>query len=197
LLRAGYDNTLAIEGATIDESIKDICASKKNVVAFLDGDRAGGQILKELTSVVNVDVELRADEGIEVEELTPQRVADILKDTAEKMQKQSAETKVVSEDDKALSDAVGKIYPNLNETLESIALDTDDNQIFKIPISELVGKLPTQSGIKSLVLDGIITQRLLDSAKQAGIKYIIGHRITNLSNSDDVILKTFTELGIT
>jgi DNA primase len=197
LLRAGYDNTLAIEGATIDESIKDICASKKNVVAFLDGDRAGGQILKELTSVVKVDVELRADEGIEVEELTPQRVADILKETAEKMQKQSTETNVVSEDDKALSDAIGKIYPSLNETLESVALDTDNNQIFKIPISELVGKLPTQSGIKYLVLDGIITQRLLDSAKQAGIKYIVGHRIANLSNHDDVILKTFTELGIT
>jgi hypothetical protein len=81
--------------------------------------------------------------------------------------------------------------------LESIALDTDNNQIFKIPISELVNKLPTQSGIKYLVLDGIITQRLLDGAKQAGIKYIIGHRVANLSNRDDVILKTFTELGIT
>ena len=197
LLRAGYDNTLAIEGAKIDESIKDLCVSKNNVVAFLDGDRAGGFILKELKSVVNVDVELRADEGIEVEELTPQRIADILKDTAEKMQKQSGETKIVNEDDKALSDAIGKVYPNLNETLESIALDTDNNQLFKIPISELVGKLPTQSGVKYLVLDGIITQRLLDSAKQAGIKYIVGHRIANLSNRDDVILKTFTELGIT
>ena len=197
LLRAGYDNTLAIEGAKIDESIKDLCVSKKSVVAFLDGDRAGGFILKELKSVVKVDVELRADEGIEVEELTPQRVADILKDTAEKMHEQSAETKIVNEDDKALSDAIGKVYPNLNETLESVALDTDNNQLFKIPISELVGKLPTQSGIKYLVLDGIITQRLLDSAKQAGIKYIVGHRIANLSNRDDVILKTFTELGIT
>jgi len=197
LLRAGYDNTLAIEGAKIDESIKDLCVSKKSVVAFLDGDRAGGFILKELKSVVKVDVELRADEGIEVEELTPQRVADILKDTAEKMHEQSAETKIVNEDDKALSDAIGKVYPNLNETLESVALDTDNNQLFKIPISELVGKLSTQSGIKYLVLDGIITQRLLDSAKQAGIKYIVGHRIANLSNRDDVILKTFTELGIT
>ena len=197
LLRAGYDNTLAIEGAKIDESIKDLCVSKKSVVAFLDGDRAGGFILKELKSVVKVDVELRADEGIEVEELTPQRVADILKDTAEKMHEQSAETKIVNEDDKALSDAIGKVYPNLNETLESVALDTDNNQLFKIPISELVGKLPTQSGIKYLVLDGIITQRLLDSAKQSGIKYIVGHRIANLSNRDDVILKTFTELGIT
>ena len=34
LLRAGYDNALAIEGARIDESIKDFCATKDKVVAF-------------------------------------------------------------------------------------------------------------------------------------------------------------------
>ena len=52
------------------------------------------------------------------------------------------------------------------------------------------------SKIKYLVLDGIITQRLLDGAKQAGIEYILGHRITNLSNRDGITLKTFTELGV-
>jgi len=71
------------------------------------------------------------------------------------------------------------------------------NQLFKVPISELVEKLSTQSGIKYLILDGIITQRLLDSAKQSGIECIIGHRIANVSKSDGVTLKTFTELGIT
>ena len=48
LLRAGFDNALAIEGAKIDESIKELCNSKETVVAFLDGDRSGGFILKEL-----------------------------------------------------------------------------------------------------------------------------------------------------
>jgi len=46
-LRAGYDNALAIEGAKIDETIKDLCAKNDKVVAFLDGDRAGVFILKE------------------------------------------------------------------------------------------------------------------------------------------------------
>src|SRR5881397_3092457 len=41
LLRAGFENALAIEGAKIDESIKSLCESKSKVVAFLDGDRAG------------------------------------------------------------------------------------------------------------------------------------------------------------
>ena len=196
LLRAGYDNALAIEGAKIDESIKDLCAKKDKVIAFLDGDRAGGFILKELKSVVRVDYELRADEGIEVEELTPQRVADILKTVTDTVKQQTAEPKQVSEDDKPLADITGKIYKDLNETLESVGLDSNNDELFKVPISELVDKLSTQSGIKYLILDGIITQRLLDAAKQSGIECIIGHRIANLSNTDGVTLKTFTELGI-
>jgi len=195
LLRAGYDNALAIEGARIDESIKDLCAKKDKVVAFLDGDRAGGFILKELKSVVNIDVELRADEGIEVEELTPQRVADILKDVTDNA-KQQTKPNQVSESDKPLAEATSKVYHNLNETLEAIGLDSTNNELFKVPISELVDKLTTQSGVKYLILDGIITQRLLDAAKQSGIEYIVGHRIANLSNHDGVTLKTFTELGI-
>ncbi len=197
LLRAGYDNALAIEGAKIDESIKDFCATKKRVVAFLDGDRAGGFILKELKSVVNIDVELRADSGVEVEELTPQRIADILIDTADDMKKETLESVEVSEADKPLAMVAGKVYPDLNETLESIGLDSSGEQLFKVPISELVDKLSVQTGIKYLILDGIITKRLLDSAKQADIEYIVGHRIANLQKHDGVTLKTFTELGIT
>jgi len=196
LLRAGYDNALAIEGARIDESIKDLCVKKDKVVAFLDGDRAGGFILKELKSVVNIDLELRADDGVEVEELTPQRVADILKDAADDMKQQTDKPKEVSEADKLLAEVTSKVFKDLNETLEAIGLDSNNNQLFKVPISELVDKLSTQTGIKYLILDGIITQRLLDNAKQSEIECIIGHRIANLSNSSTVILKTFTELGI-
>jgi len=196
LLRAGYDNALAIEGARIDESIKDLCAKKDKVVAFLDGDRAGGFILKELKSVVNIDLELRADDGVEVEELTPQRVADILKDAADDMKQQTDKPKEVSEADKLLAEVTNKVFKDLNETLEAVGLDSNNNQLFKVPISELVDKLSTQTGIKYLILDGIITQRLLDSAKQSKIECIIGHRIANLSNSSVVILKTFTELGV-
>ena len=196
LLRAGFDNALAINGATIDESIKEMCKSKKKIVAFLDGDRAGGMILQELKSVVNVDVELRADSGVEVEELTPQRVADILNDTNIEMKKLGTSPPTINEDDKSLATVISKIYPDLNETLESVALDDKDNQLFKIPISELVNKLSTQTGVKCLILDGIITQRLLDNAKTSGIGCIVGHRAAKLSNLDDVKIKTFTELGI-
>lgn len=196
LLRAGYDNSIAIEGAKIDESIKDLCKSKSKVVAFLDGDRAGGFILKELKSVVNIDYELRADSGVEVEELTPQRIDEILRPVANEIENKSEPKPVQKAEDKPIADLAAKIYPNLNETLEAIALDSEQKEIFKVPISELVSKLSSQTGIKYLLLDGIITQRLLEGAKNAGIECVIGHRVAKLSNPEGVTLRTFSDLGV-
>ena len=196
LLRAGYDNVLAIEGAKIDESIKELCSEKDTVVAFIDGDRAGGFILKELKSVVTLDYELQADTGVEVEELTPQRLDEILRPIADEIKNGKPTPKITSEDDKSIVDIASKIFPNLNETLEAVALDSDQNEIFKVPISEVVSKLSSQSGIKYLLLDGIITKRLLEGAKNAGIECVVGHRVAKLSNSDGMTLKTFADLGI-
>jgi DNA primase len=196
LLRAGYDNVLAIEGAKIDESIKELCSEKDTVVAFIDGDRAGGFILKELKSVVTLDYELQADTGVEVEELTPQRLDEILQPIADEIKNGKPAPKLNSEDDKSIADVASKIFPNLNETLEAIALDGDQNEIFKVPISEVVSKLSSQSGIKYLLLDGIITKRLLEGAKNAGIECVVGHRVAKLSNSDGMTLKTFADLGV-
>ena len=196
LLRAGYDNSIAIEGAKIDESIKELCSSKDNIVAFTDGDRAGGFILKELKSVVPIDYDLRADTGIEVEELTPERIDELLSPIAEEIKSGVAAPTLKSEDDKPIAEMAAKIYPDLNETLEAVALDESQKEIFKVPISEVVSKLSTQSGIKYLLLDGIITQRLLEGAKNAGIECVIGHRVAKLTNSDGLTLKTFGDLGI-
>ena len=196
LLRAGYDNVLAIEGAKIDESIKELCNKKDTVVAFLDGDRSGGFILKELKSVVTLDYELQADTGVEVEELTPQRIDEILRPIADEIKSGKPAPVLKSEDDKPLADIASNIFPGLNETLEAIALDGDQNEVFKVPISEVVSKLSSQSGIKYLLLDGIITQRLLEGAKNAGVECVVGHRIAKLSNSDGMLLKTFGDLGV-
>ena len=197
LLRAGYENALAFEGGRIDESIKELCDKKERVVAFIDGDRAGGFILKELKSIVKIDVELRADEGIEVEELTPKRVDEILSPVAKQITQELEAPSLKSEDDTSLAEICKPKYSDLNESLEAIALDSDANEVFKIPISELVPKISGQSGIKYLLLDGIITQRLFDAAKEAGIESIIGHRTAKLTHTDGISLKTFRDLGIT
>ncbi len=195
LLRAGFDNSIGIEGARIAEPVVQLCKEKRRVIAFLDGDRAGDLILKELEGAVKIDTVLRAPTGREVEELTPQEIVDILKD-AVKIEQTRTTVKPVEDDTDNFTGKVRDIFTEINETLEAIALDNSMNQLFRVPVSELVQKLQDGDGVKYLVLDGIITQRLIDAASKAGVQFLVGHRITDLKKAHDLTLRTFDELGL-
>ncbi len=112
------------------------------------------------------------------------------------MKKETVKPRLQDPKDEPIANVAKKEYPDLNESLEAVALNEDLGEMFKVPVSEVVGKLSPGSGIKYLVLDGIITQRLIDAAKQAGIECVIGHRMANLKSADGMVLKTFTELGV-
>lgn len=75
LMKCGIDNTVAVEGTHIPRSIVDLTKKRgKRITAFLDGDRGGDLILRELMQVARVDYIARAPEGKEVEELTRREV---------------------------------------------------------------------------------------------------------------------------
>jgi len=79
LLRYGYDNVIAVGGATtkIPETIKKL-SKEKIAIAFVDGDRGGLMILKNLLSQADIDYVARAPPGKEVEELTAREIAKAL-----------------------------------------------------------------------------------------------------------------------
>jgi len=191
LLRAGFDNAIAIEGARIAEPVVKLCKDKKHVIAFLDGDRAGDLILKELEGTVKIDRVVRAPTGREVEELTPMEIVDLLKDA-----KASQIPQKPIEDTDNFASKVRDFFPEINETLEAVAFDNTMNQMFRVPVSELVQKLQGEQGAKYLVLDGIITQRLVDACSKAGVQYVVGHRTADLKKAYELTLRTFNELGV-
>jgi DNA primase len=75
LIKCGINNTVAVEGTRIPKSIADLTRKRgKKIIAFLDGDRGGDLILRELMQVAKVDYIARAPEGKEVEELTRREI---------------------------------------------------------------------------------------------------------------------------
>ena len=196
LLRAGYDNAIAIEGAKIDDSIKDLCAAKDKIVAFTDGDRAGGFILKGLKSVVSVDYEVRADPDIEVEELSPQRIDEILSPVVKQIETGGSPARELSGEENAIRNLAATVYPTINKSLEAVAMNENEKEVFRVPINELVDKLSGQSGVRYMFLDGIVTQRLLNGARAAGVKCLVGHRVAKISDPSGVMLASFSDLGV-
>ena len=243
LLRAGYDNAIAIEGAKIDETILKLTQGKR-IIAFIDGDRAGDLILKELQGLVKIDKIYRAPSGREVEECTPLEISDILKDVEEyikniqsikfnpdnqikinnnihnsvnqnqinhidtkyltnnqqdKVNMEISNTKkpaTINEGDEVIS-TIKQVFPEINETLEAMIFDKSLKAILKVPVSDIVKKVFDIKGGKLLVMDGIITQRLVEAANKAGIQFIIGHRTSSLKKPiNNIHIQTFSDIGI-
>jgi len=196
-LRAGIENVVALEGTSIPESVIEL-GKKKRLIAVLDGDRGGDLIEKELAQVARVEKVIRAPAGNEVEDLTPMDVLNMLR--AERVEPAATggrRERAPEGPDEPVVVKAREIYPSLNGTLEAVLLDPALQEVGRYPISELVQKMESTSGAQFLVFDGIVTQRLVDSATKVGVKGIIGHRTGELNNvPDDVRIGTFRDLGL-
>jgi len=73
LLSNGIKNAIATEGTSIPDTIAEL-ADEKVVTAFVDGDRGGRLLLKELLQTADVDFVAQAPDACEVEELTQKQI---------------------------------------------------------------------------------------------------------------------------
>ncbi len=73
MLKHGFKNVIAMNGTSVPETIVEL-AKQKVLTAFVDGDRGGSLILKELLAVAEIDFVTRAPDGKEVEEISMKEI---------------------------------------------------------------------------------------------------------------------------
>jgi len=194
LLRCGIKNVVAIEGTKIPQTI--IALSKnKEITAFLDGDRGGDLILKELDQVAELDYLTRAPPGKEVEELTPKEIMKALRDRVPHGPPKGVVKPSVGVRP-SLPEAVVQKAHELRGTLEAAVFDESAREIAHLPVSELANQLPTIQAANILVFDGVVTQRILDVADQMKIKFVIGDRLSEIAKKpSDVRVLTLSDVA--
>ena len=215
LMKVGIRNVIALNGTKVPDTVIKLTKDKE-VTAFLDGDRAGDLILKELTQVAEIDYVARAPFGKEVEELTPKEIMRALRERVpvnmakpvERQQFQRPERPERGYGERSYTEraygqersyAAPEIQvraapqvekPNLPSpvfdaakdlrgTLEAVVFDDAGKELSKMPVSELAEKIPTLDHAQVVLFDGVVTQRLLDTAASKGIKYVIGDRVSD------------------
>lgn len=73
-------------------------------------------------------------------------------------------------------------------TLGARLLDTDDNIVGETDVRDLVNTLKDYSGdVKSVVFDGVITQRILDIAADKEISNLVGVKVGNVTKSPSAV----------
>ena len=190
MLRAGIQNVIALEGAKIPQTIIKL-SREKEATAFLDGDRGGDLILKELLQVTNVKYIARAPPGKEVEELSAKKIEKALKEKVpiDKIKAKKMRRKIL------VPIQIVKTAKELEGTLEAVLLDKKMQQIERLPVSELAEKLQGIKDVDTVIFDGVITQRLVDVAAEKSIKYLVAARVSEaIKQPLQVNLLTFTEI---
>jgi len=175
LLRCGIENVVALEGAKVPESIIRL-SKEKEATAFLDGDRGGDLILKELLQVTNVRYIARAPPGKEVEELNVREITTALQ---RRVPIEEVKARRGRERRKILvPKQIVEASKGLEGTLEAVLLNEKMEQIERLPVSGLAEKLQQAEGVDTVVFDGVVTQRLVDIANEKNIKYLVAARVS-------------------
>ncbi|WP_297477290.1 DNA primase DnaG [Thermococcus sp.] len=62
----------------------------------------------------------------------------------------------------------------------AILLDENRNIIAEIPVRELTNQLKERKDVYAVVFNGVITQRLIDTVSETGVRYLVGARKYNV-----------------
>ena len=73
LLKHGFKNVIAMNGTSVPQTVIEL-SHRKDLVAFVDGDRGGNLIIRDMLNVAEVDFVTRAPDGKEVEELAKKEI---------------------------------------------------------------------------------------------------------------------------
>lgn len=209
LLRNGIKNTVAVEGTSVPEAVVEL-SKEKSVTAFLDGDRGGDLILREmLQKGVDVEFVARAPYGKEVEELTKKEIYKSLRErvptetakrdieksinerarAAEAPAQPKIEVSIEQESDvrqtkrrpAGLSEEslrrLREIADGLTGSRAAYLLDERMNVLGKIPVKEIFNAMREVDGVHTVVLDGVIDQKLINFAKDHNTQMIVGSKI--------------------
>ena len=243
LLKNGIKNAVAVGGASVGKTIIEL-GKQKEVTVFLDGDRGGDIILKELMNATEIDFVSRAPTGKEVEELTRKELIKCLRSRmpadqaaaevgrerrmdsgrqqfrrpperegrreqfepseqsfAPRPQMQmrreqfeqgpmpmsapmpapmsapvSRDEPLETPEEKEKHEQMRTVLKELEGSLKAKFFDPSMNAVGEAPIRDIMAKVAELPAIHAIILDGIVTQRLIDLAEQKGAKYVAGIR---------------------
>lgn len=214
LLKYGIKNTVAVEGVSVPHSIGEL-SKKRTTTAFVDGDRGGELILKELLQIGDVDYITRAPKGKEVEDLEKDEVLialrdkvpteqflathNILQNREKKSNKQhhhhhrhdEVEKPIIEEEiEVPIEDDETTLMKDMLKEIEGegtgAILDEALNVTKEVKVEEIYEELKNiDEPAKTVIFDGVISQRLVDVCSLKGIENLVAFKSMNIVKKPD------------
>lgn len=187
LLKHGFKNCIAINGTSVPKTIAEL-SKKKDVTVFVDGDRGGNLIIKELLQVAEIDYVTRAPDGKEVEEITKKEIHKALRSRIAAEQAKLETTLKPRETSENNNRSIRKNSPpQRNDRPSSPRRNDRDQRHERRPVSRPTAKPVTEAekkGFKQMLEDLIGTRGayILDNKMNILGKVPLSELITTLKS---------------
>ena len=190
LLNFGVKNAISCDGAgTIKQELIDLAATKENVILAIDGDRGGEMLFRQLNETMKIDFVAQAPVGQEWE-LLPQKTA--TKCLSQKMETAKFAAKLPEDEPSGDADAwleedsaeeAVEAPAEVHEYFDHIADLKANNAVFvnvdgsvsdAVGPSKLAAAAEDADGAVAIVINGAVSDRILDIASEAAIETVVG-----------------------
>ena len=201
LLKYGVKNAIGVEGTDVPDAVAEL-TDDRTVTAFLDSDRGGDLILKELGQVADIDYVAHPPDGKCVEDLSGEEINEALRDktpfgsdpTGEGVGEEVADDTATEEEKKGDASLAEKFRNTGSD--EAVLLNADREEVERVDPEEFGEALRERNGeVESVVVGSEIDQRSLDAASEGGVETVVGAELGPVVKKPlDINVVTETEL---
>ena len=201
LLKYGVKNAIGVEGTDVPDAVAEL-TDDRTVTAFLDSDRGGDLILKELGQVADIDYVAHPPDGKCVEDLSGEEINEALRDktpfgsdpAGEGVGEEVADDTATEEEKKGDASLAEKFRNTGSD--EAVLLNADREEVERVDPEEFGEALRERNGeVESVVVGSEIDQRSLDAASEGGVETVVGAELGPVVKKPlDINVVTETEL---
>ncbi|MBI4895498.1 MAG: DNA primase [Candidatus Aenigmarchaeota archaeon] len=204
LLKHGITNVIGMNGTVMPDAIKEL-SKDKEVTLFVDGDRGGELIAKNVIDNAEINYIAIAPAGTEVEELSGKEIITSLRkrvpinEIKEKFMRERRRGRLREKEEepeqgeiKELTDEEKETFQNLFSDLigtrGAYIIDKGLNILRKIPQSEVISALKfLKDKVYAIVIDGTAMPNLIKIAEKTSCKHIIARNFTSTSDKLNLV----------
>ena len=180
LIRNGVKNVIAMNGTKLPDAIKEL-SQEKDITLFIDGDRGGKLIAKNVVDNAKVKYIAIAPDGKEVEELTGKEVLanlrkkvpaeEFLHRNSRKVEQPETKKIDLSEKDK---EKLKELSDENKGTDRAIILDESLEEIKRVSVKSLNSILRRlRENPSVIIIDGTVTGSIIKAAEEAKCQAIV------------------------
>jgi len=210
LLKNDIKNAIAMDGAKLPETLIDLTKEKSKTILFVDGDRGGNLIIKNVIKNAKIDFIAMAPEGKEVEELTGKEILQALrkkirlesyfenkkKKGVKRYDKLNSNDKLESTEKKQIKkikkitlkekEKIKKDLKKLEGTNSAIIFNKDLELIKKVTIGRL-NYLKLDFDPYIIAIDGTATSRVIQNCEELGCDNLIAKNFIELETDVNLV----------